>query len=390
MVLAIAFFAFGSVVSHAASEPKKIRVGLLLGLTGWFSVAGNMELGECKAAAEMVNDKGGIIIKGEKYLIELVPEDIKSSNEGTTAAVNKLIYDDKIQFIVGPTAFWGPASAPLCEANKMINVLGYSANTPGTLDKNTQYRILGENGTMGHVYALIKYIKKNYPNVKSVVIVNADDGAVPYLKPLIAKALQENGISVAGDWVVFANEMVDFSPIASKIAAQKADAIFFPNGIDRHVGPIVKGIREQGDERWLFHSGVTACSDVKTLAGAGARKVVTLAPMQGAPGNPPQLEEFMKRYMAMGAKRRVFILQNSEATYVLPQILQAAQSLNADDILKALPKMSNFETLWGPGHVGGEKTYGVKRAVIHPMPAGYIDEKGDIKFGSWITDVDVP
>ncbi len=125
---------------------------------------------------------------------------------------------------------------------------------------------------------MIKFIKKNHPNVKSVAIVNADDGGVPYLKPLIAKALRENGISVAGDWVAFPNEMVDFSPIASKLAALKADAIFHPNGMDRHVGPILKGLRELGDERWYFYAGVSPCSDIKTLAGAGATKVVSLAP----------------------------------------------------------------------------------------------------------------
>ncbi len=129
---------------------KEDPVGLLVGLTGWFSVPGNIELTECKTAAEMVNDRGGMTIKGEKYLIDLVPEDMKSTNEGTTAAVNKLIYDDKVQFIVGPSAFWGPASAPLCEANKMINVLGYCANTPGELDKNTPHRVLAEDGSMGH------------------------------------------------------------------------------------------------------------------------------------------------------------------------------------------------------------------------------------------------
>jgi branched-chain amino acid transport system substrate-binding protein len=388
-LLAVVFFVFGSVVSQAA-EPKKIRVGLLVGLTGWFSVPGNIELTECKTATEMVNDRGGVTIKGEKYLIELVPEDMKSSNEGTTAAVNKLIYDDKVQFIIGPSAFWGPASAPLCEANNMINFLGYCANTPGELDKNTPHRILAEDGTMGHVYASIKFIKKNHPNVKSVAIVNADDGAVPYLKPLIAKALQENGISVAGDWVLFANEMVDFSPIASKLAALKADAIFHPNGIDRHVGPILKGLRETGDERWYFYAGVSPCSNIKTFAGAGARKVVSLAPTPGAPGNPPQLEEFIKKYFAKSKPGAALIIQNSSAAYVLPQILQAAQSINASDILKALPKITNVETLWGPGHMGGEKTYGIRNAVVHPLPAQYLDEKGVQKFGGWITDVSVP
>lgn len=390
ILLTIAFFALGSVASSQAAEPKKIRVGLLVGLTGWFSVPGNIELTECKTAAEMINGRGGITIKGEKYLIEIVPEDMKSSNEGTTAAVNKLIYDQKVDFIVGPSAFWGPASAPLCEANKMINVLGYCANTPGELDKNTTHRILAENGTMGHVYALIKFIKKNHPKVKSVVIVNADDGGVPYVKPLIAKALQENGISVVGDWVLFANELVDFSPIASKLAARKADAIFHPNGIDRHVGPILKGLRETGDERWYFYAGVSPCSNIKTLAGAGARKVVSLAPTPGAPGNPPQLEEFIKKYFAKSKPGSALIIQNSSAMYLLPQILQVAQSLDAKDILKALPRITNVETLWGPGHVGGERTYGIRNAVIHPLPSQYLDEKGVQKFGGWITDVDVP
>jgi branched-chain amino acid transport system substrate-binding protein len=383
----------GPALSGIAAEPKKIRVGLLVGLTGWFSAAGNADLNECKAAADLVNERGGVKIKGEKYLIELVPEDMKSSNEGTTAAVNKLIYDKKVQFIVGPLAFWASASAPLCEANKMINLTGFCANTPGELDKTTKHRILAENGTMGHVYALIKFIKKNHPEVKSVVVVNPDDGGIPYSKALWTKALGDSGMTMAGDIITYANELVDFSPIAAKIAARKADAIFHVNGIGPQVSPIVKGLREQGDERWYFHAGMTRCPDIKKLAGAGARKVVTLAVTPGAPGNTPQMEEFIKKVYAKFADPKdqpSLIIQNSTAVWVLPQILQAANSLDAKEILKALPKMDKIETLMGPGRMGGEKTYGIKQAVTHPLPSQIIDEKGDIKFGGYITDIVVP
>ena len=83
-----------------------------------------------------------------------------SSHEGTVAATNKLIYDRGVKFIVGPTAFWGKASGPICEANKVFNVIGFCTNTPGELDKTTQYRFLGTNGTMGNFYGIKNTLKK--------------------------------------------------------------------------------------------------------------------------------------------------------------------------------------------------------------------------------------
>jgi ABC-type branched-subunit amino acid transport system substrate-binding protein len=222
------------------------------------------------------------------------------------------------------------------------------------------------------------------------VILHPDDGAIPYLKPLMTKALQENGISVVGDVVSYPNELVDFSPIASKLAARKADAIFNPNAIGQQVGPILKGLRELGDNRWFFYCGVGKCSDIKNLAGAAAKNLVTLAIMPGAPGNPPQLEAWVKRLYAKVGEERSLIVQNSSGTWVLPQILQAAQSLDPAAIKEAMNRIDKVETLWGPGRICGEKTYGIRHAVAHPLPSQFIDEKGEIKFGGWMTDIYVP
>jgi branched-chain amino acid transport system substrate-binding protein len=370
--------------SNVSAQAEKLRIGLLVALTGWFSAAGTAELDEATVIADMINEKGGVIVGGKKYLIELVPEDMKSTHEGVTAALNKLIYDKKIRYVAGPTAFWGPASAPLCEANKILNAIGYCANTPGELDKTTKYRILAENGTMGHIYAMLKYIKKAHPNVKTVAIVNPDDGSIPYLKPLIKRALE------VGDIVTYPNELVDFSPIASKLAARKADAIFNPNAIGTHVGSILKGLRELGDNRWYFYCGVATCSVLKGLAGAAAKNVVSMGIMQNAKGNPPQLQEFLVRYFKKVGEERSLIFQNSECVYALAQVIQNAQSLDPDVIMKKFVQMDKVETIYGTGRVCGEKTYGVKQAIAHPLPVQYIDEKGEIKFYGWITDVYVP
>ncbi len=217
-----------------AEEPKELKIGVLLAFTGWFSSAGILEKKECDVVTDLVNEAGGVTVKGQKYKIVPVYEDTKSSHEGVSAATNKLVYDKGIKFIVGPNAFWGSASGPICEANKIINVIGFSTNTPGELDKNTQYRILANNSTAGNSYGLIQFIKKAHPEVKSVVVLNPEDGSAKYLGPFYTQALKENGISTVGDLIGYSLQMVDFTPIAQKISQIKADAVFCPNGIDTY------------------------------------------------------------------------------------------------------------------------------------------------------------
>ena len=52
--------------------------------------------------AKWINDEGGIKAGGKAYQIQLVVEDDKSSLDGSTAAANKLILDDKVQLVIGP------------------------------------------------------------------------------------------------------------------------------------------------------------------------------------------------------------------------------------------------------------------------------------------------
>ena len=89
----------GSVAEEAA--PKTLTIGCIAGLTG-FSAGGErgVEQGS-RLAADYVNSKGGITIKGQKYLINLVSEDHRSTTEGAAAAATKLVFDEKVKFIAG-------------------------------------------------------------------------------------------------------------------------------------------------------------------------------------------------------------------------------------------------------------------------------------------------
>jgi branched-chain amino acid transport system substrate-binding protein len=374
------------------TEPpvKQLEIGVLVATTGWFSSAGLLDQEECGVVTDMLNDAGGITIDGQRYEIVPIFEDVKSTHEGVIAATNKLIYDKGVKFIVGPNAFWSSASGQLCEENKVFNAIGFATNTPGELDATTQYRVLAYNSTMGNVTGLIEFISTAHPEIKSVVALNPEDGSDVYLKPLFEKALADKGIDMVGDLVGYSLELVDFTPIAQKIGQIDADAVFVPNGIDTHIGNLLKGMREQGDERWVFYSSVALVSKIKDLAGPAGYKVTSGTALPGNPGNAASLDEFINRYYEKSGEVRSIILQTSNALYVLPQLLEKAQSLDPTVIKDALQNIDEVDTVWGPGHLCGEETYGIRNhAVCHPYCLQYLDENGEIQFGGWF-DVNVP
>src|SRR5512137_2758340 len=70
---------------------KTLRIGYLLCISGWYSIFDAVEEGDVKIVAQIINDQGGLTIQGQKYNIQLVGEDGKSSLDGCTAAANKLV-----------------------------------------------------------------------------------------------------------------------------------------------------------------------------------------------------------------------------------------------------------------------------------------------------------
>jgi ABC-type branched-subunit amino acid transport system substrate-binding protein len=109
-------------------EVKTLQIGANMSLLGWFSGGDMLQMQGLELARDMINERGGIDIKGQKYLIELVVEDNKSAGDGTAAACTKLIHDQNIKFMVGASAFMAAAAAPICEPARVLRSLSASPN----------------------------------------------------------------------------------------------------------------------------------------------------------------------------------------------------------------------------------------------------------------------
>lgn len=97
LALTLFFSAYGK-------EPagKELVIGALSGLSGHGSEAMALLVRGIDLSTAWINSKGGITIKGEKYNIKVLHEDTQMSPDGTLAAANKLIFSDKVKFILGP------------------------------------------------------------------------------------------------------------------------------------------------------------------------------------------------------------------------------------------------------------------------------------------------
>jgi branched-chain amino acid transport system substrate-binding protein len=374
--------------AQGAAQAKALKIGYLLCLTGWYSVFDAVEEGHVKIVAQMINDRGGLTIQGQKYNIELVGEDGKSSLDGITAGANKLAYDHKVKFVVGPTGFFSTGSSPVFEPNKILHVSGYVSNQPGELDASTPYGFLGFNASIGTTIGAIKAMQKEYPKVKKIAIVTPDDGAIPYLIPKIKKIFESKGYTVVGEAVPFPNEMEDFSPIAAKLNAIKdVDATFVENGSPVAVGMIAKGLRALGNNKPVVYQGLSSCKDILAIAGKeAANDIITMGLTPLAKGNPALMDEVFNR---SGKKEPIFLF-NPNGLWVLAKVIQAANSLDPSVVKAKWETMDKVDCLFGAGIFSGDETYGLKRhAIGHPLPYQKL-VKGEVKYGGWIDVGPIP
>jgi branched-chain amino acid transport system substrate-binding protein len=386
LLLALAALPF---MAHAATAqtPKTLRIGALLCLTGWNSVFDVLEGEEAELARDMINERGGITVKGQKYQIELVVQDCKSNADGASNAANKLIYDDKVKFIVGPSAFFASAVKSICEQNKVMRALAYVTNTPGELGPDTPYTFLCHNGSVEHGLACMGALKKLYPNVKSVDLTIPDDGSVPYLDPIIRKMLNEHGLAVVGKTITYSNETIDYSPIVAKLAASKADAVFMENGMPS--AAVLKGLRELGSKKPVIAVFSGSIEDVLHTVGTdSATGYMLLGLMANMPNTPPLMAEVQKRLLQRYGGQRAIHLQIFNGVWAFAKVIQAAQSLDTTVVRDKWEKMDTIETPYGTGHMGGQKTYGIRHGLSHPQ-ATLILDNGQPKFGTWV-DVRTP
>jgi len=199
-----------SATASVQGPAKTLKIGMVT------SFGGGMGLDLVRGAtlmAKMENKAGGLTLNGETYNVEIVPYDSKDSQATEVAAANRMVFEDKVKYIVTDGGNIG-AWLPITEANKVI-VSSLIPVPPLTINANLHYSIhaVGQN-CLGAV--AVGWFCKNYPEqAKSYTLVIPD-----------SQGGRNVGGNAAAAWKVFGIEpniiyypanSVDMSSIGTKI-----------------------------------------------------------------------------------------------------------------------------------------------------------------------------
>ena len=360
------------------AEAAVLKIGAVLSLTDWYSVVDAADKVDTEYVVQMINDEGGIKAGGKAYKIELLVEDGKSSLDGNTAAATKLVLDEKVQHVIGPGAFFNVATSSIFEQAKVLHVANYNGLAPGEMSKDTPYEFLGLD-PIAQQSAALKALKQLYPSVKTVTMATEDATYPPFEQPFKDLVARE-GLTLAGDPVLFATNAEDYNPTAAKIKSQNADGVWMPIGIPPSFAGIVKGLRTLG-----YTAPIVCPVDMPThIALVGPEGSNDLVGILSKSLDDPNIAAPLKKMLEMGdPKRQIFGLAPN-ALYMLRYAIEAADSLDPTAIRDKWQSLSTIPTLYGEGFPTASQLYGLtNHAWAYPIPVSRA-MKAQIEYYPWI------
>ncbi|QND71440.1 amino acid ABC transporter substrate-binding protein [Tardiphaga robiniae] len=205
-----------------ASAQDSLRIGAPLPLTGALAPEGAKLKQGYELWQEKVNAAGGIKAGDKKLKIELVYYDYQSTTPKAVQLAEKLITDDKVDFLFSPFGS-GAAKAVSAVAEKAgVPLLASSASSAEVFDQGYKnlFGLYTDNSTLSEPIADL--IKAKLPNVKRVAILARND-----LYPLSLANEFEKSAKKRGFEVVFFEKYpigtLDHSSALTQLRAAKPD-----------------------------------------------------------------------------------------------------------------------------------------------------------------------
>lgn len=167
-VLAAAFTA-------PAAAQNTIRIGAPLPITGPLSPeAAKLQAG-MNLWVETVNKAGGIKVGGKRLQVEVVPVDYQSNTPRAVQAAEKLITEDKVNFLFSPMGSGATKAASSVSEKYQIPTIAATASSEQVYDQGYKYLFGTFTPNQTLTEPLANLVRKQAPNVQKVAIYARND-----------------------------------------------------------------------------------------------------------------------------------------------------------------------------------------------------------------------
>ena len=365
MALALITALAGSGPTQAAD--KTLSIGLLGPLSGGAASYGVELMRGAEMRADEINKAGGLKVGADVYRIRLVPYDHKAQAADTATATNKLVFQDKVKYIIGnAVGATCNAAQTITEPNKVMFAFVCWGTANLAPEKPYSFRSILSQWELAEPF--YRWVKENHPKIKRVAAISPNDTSGKDTNTAVVKALKALGFEVTSD-EYYERGTKDFYPVLTKILAGKPDMLDVAAAPPGEAGLILKQAMELG---FKGAKGWTAGINPFTIISVAGREAaeggwrpanINVKGDHVSPAVRKFGEAYEKRYNEVAG---VIAVGNYAAFDVFTQAMQKAGSVETDKVLEVLTK-ERFETVWGPLAIGGKETYGIDRQFLYPL-----------------------
>lgn len=352
-----------------AEEPIIIKVGIVTPLSGPAGPWGKIAIAPSDVWLELFN-KEGFKVGGKTYNFKLVRADDKNTPEGGAAAAKKVIYEDKVKFIVSHWSWNFPSVSAVANKAKVIYLCrtGNEAVPGGVYDPKKQPYTVFANPSHEQFIADLFAIAEAFPNYKRIGINDSTLGkgvGWDYVDQECDKA----GIRYHHEWYPPGTQ--DFAPYLTRYNEAGCDIIYGAGDVMAAM-LITKQRWEMGFKTWRTGTSGGILNPMMYIGVSG------MEASQGFMGQYFANWDFKKtkvksKYIKRCRKVMKIVSEQQGGkpfTYtawigwfphhieILAQAMQRAGTVDDPDAIMEAIRGGTFETSIGTFTFSGAKTYG--------------------------------
>jgi len=209
----------------AANAADVVKIGTPLALTGSLADEGKKQDVVWNMWLAKVNAAGGMNVGGKKMKVELVKYDYQSDGQRAAQLAEKLITDDKVDFVLSPFGSGHTKIVATVAERYQTPLLACASSSESVFDQSFKHLFgtLSPNG--GMTTAMVAFFKGKMPNLKRIAVLGRDDVFPKSMAQGTSAAAKAAGLDVVYDQL-YAVGTMDHSAAVSAIKAANPDWIY--------------------------------------------------------------------------------------------------------------------------------------------------------------------
>ncbi|MBE3594356.1 MAG: ABC transporter substrate-binding protein [Candidatus Carbobacillus altaicus] len=324
---------------QTAGQPIEAKIGAVFILSGSSAAYGEAQRNGLELAKEELNAAN----EGKLHL-NIVYEDTGGKKESAINAVNKLINEDQVVSIIGPTL-----SSEMFAVGPVANeaetpIFGISNTVEGINDigpyvfRNSLPESIAVPTAMKVAY------EKYHFKTAALIYTNNDDFSVSGYETM-KKTAKDLGLDILTEQSFALND-VDFSAQLTKIKEKNPDVLLV-SALYKEGSLVVKSAREMGIDAVIIGGNGFNNPKVFEIAGDAAEGLIVATPFSPEKQDP-KVQAFVQAYEAKyGKKPDQFAAQAYDGLYIMAESLLKAGAADRQKLRDALASLKDFEGVSG-------------------------------------------